>query len=87
MAKGDAERIRSYLIDQVKSARLRGDETITFRSGTVHDALGLVSRMPNVCQVLEGQKFREEAGVRIERHIGSPPSGQGANLKIEFHIL
>ena len=87
MATGDAGRIRSYLIDQVKPARLTGDKTITFRAGDVHDALGMVSRMPNVCQVLKSQKFHEAAGVRIARYIASPPSGQGANLIIEFRIL
>lgn len=87
MPTGDAGRIRLYLIEQVKSARLRGDKTIIFRAGDVHKALGLINSMPNVCQVLDRQKFRQAAGVRIVRDIARPPSGGGANLKIEFRIL
>ena len=87
MARGGAERIRQYLCRQVDLARRSGDETIVFRSGDVHDALGLENRLPNVCQVLKGAKFRREAGVEMWRHLNSPPSGQGANLVLEFRIL
>ena len=85
--KGDAARIRRYLCQQVQLARRKGDKTITFRSGDVHDALGLVNRLPNVCQVLNGAKFHEAAVVEILRYLERPPSGQGANLVIEFRIL
>ena len=87
MPTGDAERIRSYLIDQVKSARLRGDKTIIFRSGNIHKVLGLINSYRNVCQVMKGPMFREAAGVRIARYIASPSSGEGASLEIEFRIL
>ena len=87
LAKGDARRIRSYLFDQVTLARGGGDKKITFRSGDVHKALGLVNSLPNVCQVLKGSTFLEEAGVAIAGYIECPPSGQGANLIIEFRIL
>ena len=68
-------------------ARGRGDKTVTFRSGDVHEALGLVNSLPNVCQVLKGPKFHEEARVNLVRYIECPPSGQGANLIMEFRIL
>ena len=87
MAIGDADLIHPYLIEQVKSARLRGERTITFRAGDIHKALGLVNVYPIVCQALESQKFHEAAGVRIARYIKRPPSGRGANLIIEFRIL
>ena len=87
MPIGDAQRIRRYLRDQVALARGRGDETVTFRAGDVHKALGLVSRMPNVCQVLEGKKFHEEANVELVSYIQRPRLGRGANLVIEFRIL
>ena len=87
MAKGDAERIRQYLCSQVDSARARGDRTLAFRAGDVHKAIGLENRMPNVCQVLRGRLFRETCRVEFVRLICSPPSGQGANLVIEFRIL
>ena len=87
LAKGDAQRIRMYLCDQVGLARSRGDNTVTFRAGDVHKVLGLEPRMPNVCQVLEGRKFQEEAMVSLMQYIECPPSGQGANLTIKFRIL
>ena len=41
----------------------------------------------NVCQVLEGEKFHALAGVEFVRYLDRPPSGQGANLAIEFRVL
>ena len=41
----------------------------------------------NVCQVLEGEKFHSRAGVKAAGYVYRPPSGQGANLTIEFHVL
>ena len=41
----------------------------------------------NVCQVLEGEKFHAMAGVEFVRYLDRPPSGQGANLVIEFRVL
>ena len=87
MARGDARRIRLYLCGLVELARGRGDKTITLRSGDIHEALRLVKRLPNVCQVLKGPKFREETRVDLVRYIECPPSCQGANLIIEFRIL
>ena len=87
LARGDAARIRRYLCQHVELARRRSDKTVTFRSGDVHDELGLVNRLPNVCQVLNGEKFRCAATVEILRYLESPPSGQGANLVIEFRVL
>ena len=87
MAKGDALRIRKYLITQVAMARERGDTTIILRSGDVHKALGLVARMPNVCQVMRGPMFSEQAKVRKVRCIEAPLSCQSSRLIIEFRIL
>ena len=87
MAKRDAERIRQYLNDQVRLERGKREKTVRFRSGDVHKALGLENRMPNVCQVLKGRLFRETCRVEMARYIDSPPSGQGANLIIEFRLL
>ena len=87
MPEGDAQRIRRYLRGQVALARGRGDKTVTFCSGDVHKALGLVNSYRNVCQVLKRRKFHEEARVELMHTIKSPPSGEGATLTIEFRIL
>ena len=64
-----------------------GIGTLAFRAGEVHKALGMENRLPNVCQVLKGRLFREFCRVEIVRYISAPPSGNGANLVIEFRIL
>ncbi len=86
MPRGDAERIRHYLCQRVEEARRAGNAKVTFRAGDVHDALGLKHSHPNVCQVLEGRKFHEQAGVEFVGYVYRPPSGRGANLEIEFRI-
>lgn len=87
MPVGYANRIRSYLCRQVEEARRAGETTIAFRAGDVHNALRLTGRQPNVCQVLKGKKFHAAAGVEFVRYVYRTPSGQGANVKIEYRIL
>lgn len=87
MRPRDADRIRDYLRRRVEEARQAGQSTVTFRAGDVHEALGLASAHPNVCQVLEGKKFHSMAGVELAKYVDRPPPGQGANLKVEFRIL
>ena len=82
-----AERIRRFLIQRVGEARRTEQEKLTFRAGDVHDELGLANAHPNVCQVLEGEKFHRQARIKLTRYMLRPPSGQGANLTIEFQIL
>jgi hypothetical protein len=82
-----AQQIRDYLRQRVDVRRQAGATSVTFRAGDVHDDLGLRSRLPNVCQVLEGNLFHAQAGVERVRCLEQPPSGRGANLVIEFRIL
>ena len=87
MPAGDANRIRRYLCHRINEARLAGEKRVLFRAGDVHRALGLANAYPNVCQVLQGEKFHLQAGVEIAHYVHRPPSGQGASLAIEFRIL
>ena len=87
MPAGDANRIRCHLCHAVEQARNAGQTTVTFRAGDVHDVLGLVNSYPNVCQVLQGEKFHAEARVDFEDYVYRPPSGQGANLEIMFGVI
>ena len=87
MPTGDADRIRRYLVQKVNEARQAGKTTVTFRAGEVHSAVGLVNAYPNVCQVLEGKKFRSSAAVGFIRYVDRPPSGQGGSLTMEFRLL
>lgn len=59
-----SDRIRRFVIDTIiQPARNRGDAEIDIVSGDVHHQMGLDNAMPNVCQVLGGKIFAEEAGV------------------------
>ena len=87
MPTGDANRIRQYLCRTIEEARRAGEEKVTLRAGDVHRALGMANAYANVCQVLEGGKFHSRAGVQAAGYVYRPPSGQGANLTIEFHVL
>ena len=77
MPPGDVDRIRRYLCKRVDEARQAGKVTATFRAGDVHDDLKLSRQYPNVCQVLEGGKFHERAGVEFARYVYRPPIGTG----------
>ncbi len=87
MPPRDADMIRHHLCQAVERARKAGATGITFRTGDVHKALGLANVIPNVCQVLKGKKLHAQAGVAIEKYVYQPPSGQGANLEIQFRVL
>lgn len=49
----------------VEVARRKRQKTVTIVAGEVGRDLGLSGRMPNICQVLQGSKFLEMAGVRL----------------------
>jgi predicted dehydrogenase len=83
---GTADRIREHLSQRVEEARRAGMSSITFRAGDIHSELGLDNSMPNVCQVLEGEKLCVAARIELVEHIYRPPSGQGANLEILYLI-
>lgn len=87
MPTGDANRIRRYLLRKVEEARRAGSTELILRAGDVHRVLKLMNSYANVCQVLEGRKFHTKAGVEFVRYLNRPPSGQGANLVIEFRVL
>ena len=87
MPAGDADRIRRHLCGLVDEARLAGKSMLIIRAGDVHREIGLERAHPNVCQVLRGEKFHTLANVELAGYVHCPPSGQGANLTIEFHLL
>lgn len=49
----------------VEVARRAHQKRVTIVAGEVGRDLGLSGRMPNICQVLQGRKFLEMAGVRL----------------------
>src|SRR5580704_16495266 len=82
-----AHDIRSFLIERyIKPARRRGDKRVKIVAGDVHRGLNLTNRVPNVCQVLESKKFREENQLEIEERSG-PPSGMGTRMTYVYRLL
>ena len=87
MPRGDAERIRRYLLQIVAEARREGITELTLRAGDIHRALNMSNSYANVCQVLESKRFHAMANVAVVRYVNRPPSGRGANLEIRFQML
>lgn len=80
-----AERIRQHLIAHyVDPARKRNDVAVTIRAGDVHKELGLSSQLPNVCQVIKGEKFRAATGLGKPEILSGPASGRGGNMVYRF---
>lgn len=79
-----AHRIREYINQRhVLPARAAGQAELTIRAGDVHSDMGLVSRMPAVCQALEAKLFEEDYRVRLIRRTGPK---QGANVFFTFAV-
>ena len=86
MPTGDAERIRDYATEVVESKRRASEKEVTLRAGDIHDTLGLRLAHANVCQVLDGRRFHEQAYVKLLRYEGVE-SRAGANSYFTFEIL
>ena len=84
---GLAESIREYARTAlIEPARCRGEKTLSVRVGDVHRAMGLLARVPAVCQALATHSFLESNRVIIETREG-PPSGQGTNVTFVYRLL
>lgn len=79
-----ADQIRKYVIDQIIiPARIDGEEFVTIRSGDVHKALQLISRMPAVCGAIGSNIFLQESGTKL---ISRKGPNQGANVEWVFKV-
>jgi hypothetical protein len=82
----DAERIREFVQKEVlEPALLRRETTVRVVAGDIHKRLGLRHRVPNVCQVLNSQKFRRENHLVLEKFEG-PPSGLGTTATFTYRL-
>jgi hypothetical protein len=70
----------------VKAAIRKGESTIVVNVGSVHRALGLANRVPQVCSALASKKLLEENHLRIVSKTG-PPSGQSTTVTFTYEIL
>ncbi len=67
----------------VEPARLRGDNTIRVKVGSVQKALGWTNRTPSVFSTLKSRDFQKEAGVELIEKTGGPASG-GPSTTVQF---
>jgi hypothetical protein len=67
----------------VKPARLKGENTIQIRVGTVQKELGWTNRTPSVFSTLSSREFQNEAGLELIEKKGGPPSG-GPSTTVQF---
>ncbi len=82
-----SDSIRDHISEAYLKAALRkGELTFTVNVGTVHRALHLTNRVPQVCSALESKKFLEENRLKIVAKTG-PPSGQSTTVTFTYEIL
>lgn len=72
--------IRAYIEERKRDARERGLGTLELRSGDIHRALGLVSRVPMVCNAMR-QCMRDGDSILYET-----PSGMSSTLLIRYGL-
>ena len=77
-AKISTADIRAFIRGHVQEAAEHGEERLILRAGSIHRALGLTSRMPQVCNAMR-QCMREGDRVLFET-----PSGYSSTLEIEY---
>jgi hypothetical protein len=84
-AQGSADEIRAFVQSRYFGpARERQEATVYIRAGDVHKELGLDSRMPSVCSVLDSKKTQEGFSVQLVQRQGPPA---GANVEYIFQLL
>jgi hypothetical protein len=79
--------IRAHVCDTyLKKAVRAGDRQFTVNVGTVHKALGLVNRVPQVCSALESKKLLDANGLRLVSRTG-PASGRSTTVTLTYEIV
>ncbi len=70
-----ADQIRDYVIrNYITPARHKNRWYVIVQSGEVHKGLNLAANYPNVCQVLDGYKFIDQAKVSLVARAGPKQS-------------
>ena len=72
--------IRKYITEMKKNATLSGEKVIILKSGDIHKALNLKSRMPQVCNAMR-QSMNESDVV-----LHTTPSGNSSTIEIQYHV-
>lgn len=79
-----ADRIRKFVIDTyLVPGRESGQLEVVIQSGVVHEAMGLLNRMPAVCGALDAKKFAIFANVEQKDRTGPK---YGATVEWRFRV-
>ena len=86
MPLGDAARIHRFCRREVAIAREDGEAELRFRVGDIRDDIGLdhADDAISICQVLDTQKFRDEAQVEF---LGKSGPQEGLDTVYRFRVL
>ncbi len=86
MPIGDAARVHRYCRGDVAIAREDGETQVRFRVGDIRNGLGMdhYDDAITICQVLDTQKFREQARVEF---LGKSGPQQGWDTVYRFRVL
>jgi hypothetical protein len=56
-----ADKVREYDYENyIKPTRDNGQNTVTIKSGDIHDKMGLENKIPSVCGALDTKKFQKK---------------------------
>ena len=69
----------------IEPARRRGDREVRITAGELHKALGLVNKVPSVCQALRSREFQRANGIELRSVVG-PPSGQSTTVVFTYSL-
>ena len=70
-----ADDIRQYVAKRyIEPARREGRSAVSIRAGDVHKAMGLIRRVPAVCDAMRAEKFMDMANVKVESITGPKQS-------------
>ena len=72
--------IRQYILELKKAANDAGKSFIVLKSGDIHKALNLKSRMPQVCNAM--RQSMNEGDIILH----TTPSGNSSTIEIQYNV-
>ncbi len=66
-----ADKVREYAYaNYIKPAKDSGKDTVTIKSGDIHDGMCLENQIPSVCGALDTKKFQKQYNLELEEKKG-----------------
>ena len=80
MHKITTDDIRQHILELKKTAKAAGKSFIILKSGDIHKALNLKSRMPQVCNAM--RQSMNEGDIVLH----TTPSGNSSTIEIQYNV-